>query len=137
MLAAVFNREGPSRSLTANAALAGFLAFIAGYCNSGGFILIGSFTSHVTGSVGRISTDVAAGEPGAAFFAVLLVVTFFIGAFAATLIIDSHGTERIIQGYGTALFGQGLLLSIFVFTAGLSQATHPRLMDALAAILCL
>ncbi len=132
----MFIHEGPSRSLAKNAILAGYLAFIAGFCNSGGFILIGSFTSHVTGSVGRISTDVAEGMPGAAVFAMLLVVMFFAGAFFSTLIIETHGSERRAQAYGTALLGQGLVLSLFVVIAGPAYATQPRLLDAEASMLC-
>lgn len=132
----MFIHEGPSQSLVKNATLAGYLAFIAGFCNSGGFILIGSYTSHVTGSVGRISTDVAEGNPGAAVFAVLLVVMFFAGAFASTLIIEAHGPTRKQEGYGTALLGQGMLLSLFVVVAGPDYATHPRVLDAEASMLC-
>ncbi|MBK7859078.1 MAG: DUF1275 domain-containing protein [Archangiaceae bacterium] len=133
----MFSHEGPSRDPTRNAVLAGVLALIAGFCNSGGFILIGSFTSHVTGNVGRISTDVARGEPAAAFFAVLLVVMFFGGAFLATLIIESHTRERMRRGYGMALLLEAVLLLLFVFVAGLSDATHPRVLDAEASILSL
>lgn len=133
----MFRHEGPSRSLKTNLLLAGYLAFIAGFVNSGGFFMIGSFTSHVTGSVGRIGTDIAAGEPAAAVLAVLLVATFFAGAFAATLIIEGHRPEDVSRAYGRALFVESGLLGTFVFVAGLSQATHPRLRDAEAAVLCL
>lgn len=133
----MFRHEGPSRSLKTNALVAGYLAFIAGFVNSGGFIMIGSFTSHVTGSVGRISTDFAAGEPGAAVLAILLVVMFFAGAFGATLLIEGHEPHRVSRAYGRALLVEAGLLGFFVFVAGLSQAVHPRLQDAEAAILCL
>lgn len=133
----MFRHEGPSRSAAKNAAVAGYLAFMAGFVNSGGFLLIGSFTSHVTGSVGRISTDVAAGELAAAVLAVLLVAMFFLGAFGATLIIEGHRPGRVSRAYATALAVEGSLLALFVFVAGLSQTTHPRLLDAKAAILCL
>ncbi|HEY4184999.1 MAG TPA: YoaK family protein [Polyangia bacterium] len=130
----MFRHEGPARSPRANAILAGYLAFVAGFVNSGGFVLIGSFTSHVTGSVGRLSTDVARGDLGAAFFAALLVATFFLGSLAASLLLEGPGPMP--RAYGTALFFEGLLLASFIFVAGLSQTTHPRLRDAEAAILC-
>ncbi len=132
----MFSHEGPSRSPAKNAVVAGYLAFIAGFVNSGGFLMIGSFTSHVTGSVGRISTDVARGDPGAALLAVLLVVMFFAGAFGATLIIEGHQPGKVSRAYATALAAEGGVLALFIFVAGLSQATHPRLLDAEAALLC-
>lgn len=49
----MFRHEGANRSHHHNQLLAGYLAMIAGFVNSAGFILIGSFTSHVTGNVGR------------------------------------------------------------------------------------
>ena len=133
----MFRHEGPSRRPGTNALVAGYLAFIAGFVNSGGFILIGSFTSHVTGSIGRISTDMASGDAGAAAFAVLLVMMFFLGAFGATLLLEGHKANQISQSYATVLLVEGGLLSLFIFVAGLSHATHPRLLDAEAAILCL
>lgn len=120
-----------------NAVVAGYLAFIAGFVNSGGFIMIGTFTSHVTGSVGRMSTDFAAGEPGAAVLAMLLVFSFFAGAFGATLLIEGYAPDQLPRAYGRALLFEAAVLGSFIFVAGLSQATHPRLQDALAAILCL
>jgi uncharacterized membrane protein YoaK (UPF0700 family) len=132
----VFRHEGPARSPRANAILAGYLAFVAGFVNSGGFVLIGSFTSHVTGSVGRLSTDVTHGDFGAAFFAALLVAMFYVGSLAASLILEGPSPTQLPRAYGTALFFEGLLLASFIFVAGLSQTTHPRLRDAEAAILC-
>jgi len=132
----VFRLEGPARSDRNNAILAGYLAFVAGFVNSGGFVLIGSFTSHVTGSVGRLSIDVTRGDLGAAFFAALLAVTFFLGSLSASLILQGPRPARLPRLYGTALLLEGLLLAGFIFVAGLSQTSHPRLRDAEAAILC-
>ena len=133
----MFRHEGPSRSLRKNVIVAGYLAFVAGFVNSGGFVMIGTFTSHVTGSVGRIGTDLAAGELAAAVLALLMVISFFAGAFGATLIIEGHPPVEVSRAYGRALFIEGGLLGFFVFVAGLSQATHPRLRDAEAVVLCL
>ena len=53
----MFTHEGPGRPDRLNQKLAGYLAFVGGYVNSAGFILIGTFTSHVTGNVGRLAND--------------------------------------------------------------------------------
>jgi len=137
ILAFVFTHEGPARSLRKNAILAGYLAFVAGFVNSGGFVLIGSFTSHVTGSIGRLSSDLATRDSNAAIFAALLVVAFFLGAFVASLIIETNVFNNVSRAYGVALLGEAGLLTTFIFIAGLSRATHARVLDAEAAILCL
>ncbi len=132
----VFRHEGPARDPRLNARIAAYLAWIAGFVNSGGFTLLGTFTSHVTGSVGRASTDLAAGDVGAAFFASLLVFCFFLGSFGASLVIEGS-SERMPQAYGFALLLQALLLVAFVFVASFAHATNPRMLDAEAALLCL
>lgn len=134
---AVFRHEGPARDPYKNAILAGYLAFVAGFVNSGGIVMIGSYTSHVTGSVGRFSMDLAAGDLGAALSALSLAAMFFVGAVSSSLIIEGHPTDRTASAYSFALLAEGLLLATFIFLAGLSQATHPRVRDAEAAILCL
>lgn len=132
----MFRREGPSADPRKSAILAGYLAFVAGFVNSGGFVLIHSFTSHVTGTVGRLATDVARGDGAAAASAASLVLVFFLGAFAASLLIEGSLEGRVAFAYGTALLVESLALALFVAVAGLSPAEHPRVRDAEAAILC-
>lgn len=132
----MFRHEGPARSARKNEILAGYLALIAGFVNSGGFVLIGSFTSHVTGNIGRSSIDLAEGGGSASLFAVLLAAMFFGGAFVASLLVESSIFERTTRAYAAALLIEGVLLGSFIFLAGLSNATHPRALDAEASILC-
>jgi len=131
----VFRHEGPARDPRLNARIATYLACTAGFVNSGGFVLIGTFTSHVTGSVGRTSIDLATGNFGAAISALLLVLSFFLGAFGASLVIEGS-SEHMPEAYGFALLLQALVLAVFVFIAGFAPATDPRALDAQAAILC-
>jgi len=132
----VFRHEGPSRDARTNRRIAGYLAFVAGFVNSGGFVMIHSFTSHVTGSVGRLGHDLAAGQVAAAVSALLLIVSFFAGAFFASMLIEGYARARIALGYAVALLVQGLLLVAFILVAGVSPSVHPRVLDAEAAILC-
>lgn len=133
----MFSHEGPSRSLRKNVLLAGILAGVAGYVNSGGFFVVGLFTSHVTGSVGRVGSDVAVGAFGAAALAAVLVVSFFVGAFVATWLLEGTVARGVPQAYGRALVVESVVLAAFVVVANLAQATDPRALDAEAALLCL
>lgn len=117
--------------------LAGYLAAIAGFVNSGGFIMIGSFTSHVTGSIGRLGDDIARGEMAAAVSALLLILAFFGGAVAASLVLERSDHSQPARRYALALLVEAGVLLLFVFIAGLSRATHPRILDAQAALLCI
>jgi uncharacterized membrane protein YoaK (UPF0700 family) len=131
----VFRHEGPTRSERKNTVLAAYLAFVAGYVNSSGFLLIGSFTSHVTGSIGRLGNDIATHELQAALFAILLVVAFFVGAVAASLILATRFAS-LPHAYGTALLLEALAVASFVVVAMLARRAGPRVQDLQAALLC-
>ncbi|HEX3849836.1 MAG TPA: YoaK family protein [Polyangiaceae bacterium] len=134
----MFSREGSARTDGQNRVVAGYLAFVGGFVNSCGFVLIGTFTSHVTGNVGRLANDAALGHYAAAVAALTMVLFFFGGAFCASVIVES----RFLGGptsraYASALALEALLLVLFTALSYLtSAAAHPRVQDAEAALLC-
>jgi uncharacterized membrane protein YoaK (UPF0700 family) len=132
----MFRHQGPGRSDRHNRILAGYLAFLGGFVNSAGFILIGSFSSHVTGSVGRLANDVVAHQLDAAAAAASLVLAFFGGALVASVTIESDAFGRTPDAYGSALSSEAFLLVLFTLVSYLTSHAHPRVKDAEAAILC-
>lgn len=132
----MFQHQGPSRSDRSNRLLAGYLALIGGFVNSAGYVLIGSFTSHTTGNVGRLANDLAVGNFHAAAFAVTMVVAFFAGAFAASMAIESSFFRKVPYAYSFVLACEAALLLLFMLLARLTTAEHPRILDAEAALLC-
>jgi uncharacterized membrane protein YoaK (UPF0700 family) len=82
--------------------LAAYLAFVGGFVNSAGFVLIGSFTSHVTGNVGRLANDVASREWSPAGAAAAMIVAFFCGSFVASMIIESEAFGSAAYAYGAS-----------------------------------
>ena len=131
----MFSHEGPSRSAANNGVLAGYLALVAGFVNSSGFVLLGTFTSHVTGSVGRLANDLATEQWAAAVLASVFVVSFFAGAFAASMLIEAQ-RSRVSRAYGLALLLEGIVLSSFVLIAEAGKFESARSLDAEAAMLC-
>lgn len=132
----MFKHQGSSRSDRENRRLAGYLALIGGFVNSAGFMLIGSFTSHVTGNVGRLANDLAVRDFHAAVFAATMIVAFFGGAFAASMAIESDVFRKMPYAYAFILACEGSMLLVFMLLSRLTTAEHPRLLDAEAAILC-
>jgi uncharacterized membrane protein YoaK (UPF0700 family) len=132
----MFRHQGPTRSERQNGLLAGYLALIGGFVNSAGFILIGSFTSHVTGNVGRLATDIVSRQLLAAGAAFTMIASFYVGAFVASMIIESNVFERTPTAYGVALLSEALLLALFSWVAGHQQTTHARMLDMQAVLLC-
>jgi uncharacterized membrane protein YoaK (UPF0700 family) len=132
----MFSHEGSNRSSLQNRLLAGYLAFVGGFVNSCGFVLIGTFTSHVTGNVGRLANDAAFGHYGAALAALTMVVCFFGGAFTVSVMIESHFFAHTSRAYATALAGEAVLLITFTLLSYVTAAAHPRVQDAEALLLC-
>ena len=93
----MFQHQGPGRSDRQNRIVAGNLAFVGVFVNSTGFVLIGSFTSHVTGNVGRLANDLAYRQYGAAWAALPMIVSFFAGAFVASMALESNVFGRTAE----------------------------------------
>jgi uncharacterized membrane protein YoaK (UPF0700 family) len=131
----MFRQQGRPDHL--NRLLAGYLAVVAGYVNSVGFILIGTFTSHATGNVGRFAIDLAKGEVAAAGAALAMLVAFYGGAFVASMMIESNFIGHTTKAYAVALTVEASLLVLFTIASTLTPEAHPRLKDIEAAILCM
>lgn len=130
----MFRHEGADRTHRHDQLLAGYLALIAGFVNSAGFILIGSFTSHVTGNVGRFADDLALGRT-AAVFAAIMVVAYFAGAFVASMAIESNVLRRT-SVYGALLLFEAGLLASFALLSFSMDTRNPIFHDIQALLLC-
>jgi uncharacterized membrane protein YoaK (UPF0700 family) len=124
------------RSERHNALLAGYLATVGGFVNSAGFMLLGSFTSHVTGNVGRLAEDLVSRQLLAAAAAFSMILSFYLGAFWASLIVESPAFERRPTAYAVALACESTLLLVFSLLARAELGAHPRLRDMQAVLLC-
>ncbi len=131
----MFRHEGAERSHRHDQQLAGYLALIAGMVNSSGFILIGSFTSHVTGNVGRFADDLAL-HSSAAPYAIALVIAFFIGATLASMAIESNVVRTRSTVYGGLLLAEAGLLGAFALLSYVLDTHNPRFHDVQAILLC-
>ena len=133
----MFRSLGASRSDRQNRLVAGILAGIGGYVNCAGFVLIGTFTSHVTGLVGRFGNDLASDQLGAALAALTMILAFCGGAFVASMQIESNVFGHAVNAYGAALLSEAALLLLFTVLTRYVEPTHARMTDMQAAILCM
>jgi uncharacterized membrane protein YoaK (UPF0700 family) len=133
----MFHTEGEQRSDRHNQLLAGYLATVAGLVNSAGFILAGSFSSHVTGNVGRLADNLALGHGSAAALAATMIGAFFLGAFLASMALESNVLRRRPHVYGLLLLGEAALLGGFLVLARMIDVRNPRALDGLALLLCM
>lgn len=131
----MLRHEGAERSAAHDRRLAAYLAAVAGFVNSAGFVLIGTFTSHVTGNVGRLANDLAAGDR-VAIFAALMVGAFFAGAFFASMAIESNLARHRPTTYGGLLLVEAAVLAGFGVLSYAADSGSPRVHDAEAMLLC-
>jgi uncharacterized membrane protein YoaK (UPF0700 family) len=132
----MFSREGSARSDAQNRILASYLALVGGFVNSSGFVLVGTFTSHVTGNVGRLANDSASGDYAAAMAAFAMILSFFLGALGVSMMIESRFFGRSSRAYATALALEAVLLVVFTLLSYSTVNAHPRLRDSEALLLC-
>lgn len=128
-------RAGKRRHLL-DRQLAWTLAFVAGAINAGGFLAVGTYTSHVTGSISRAADEFVVGNARTALGALAMVLFFLAGAFATGFLVQL-GTRLHLRGrYGLALAGEALLLVLFGLR-GTSLALHEELLvPATVVLLC-
>lgn len=112
----MFRHEGAERPLRHNLVIAGWLASIAGAVNSAGFVVIGVFTSHVTGNVGRLAEDAAASDLQIVLW-IALVLGYYLGAFTASVALESNLVDRRGAIYAALLLAEALLLGGFAVYA--------------------
>lgn len=117
--------------------LAGYLAAVAGFVNAAGFVLAGTFTSHMSGNVTRAADDLAFGRPLSSASALALLLAFFAGAFLASTALEVRLFGRLPLTYGTLFLVEALMLAMFARL--MPQAWRHEgnnLYDAESAFLC-
>jgi uncharacterized membrane protein YoaK (UPF0700 family) len=132
----MFSHEGTARSARQNRVLAGVLATVGGYANAVGFVVIGTFTSHATGNVGRFANEIAAGRKTSALLALWMVLAFFAGAFIGSMILESKFFGHVSRAYAMALGLEGTFLLIFMLLTMGRRTSPPHALDTEGALLC-
>lgn len=118
-------KQGTERSRYLNRQLAWSLAFVAGAVNAGGFLAVGSYTSHVTGVVSRVANEIILGNKAPGLVALGVVVCFFAGSFTAGLLISLGRRYRFQAHYALSLMLEAALLLVFgLMGATLHEVRH-------------
>ncbi len=123
----MFRRGGLSPSARRYRMVAGYLAFVGGYVNSAGLVLVGTFTSHTTGNVGRFASEVSLRRFSAAAGVLALVVAFWGGAFLASMIVESDFFGKRARSYGVAVSVETLALALCGGLFDLDAGAHRQI----------
>jgi len=98
------------RTPALNQALGVVSSFVAGGINAGGFMVVGRYTSHITGIVASAADTIAMKNwtPGLEFTS--FVILFFLGSFVATLLIGIAEKLRLHSRYSLSFILAALCL---------------------------
>ena len=114
--------KSTSRTAAADIALATMLAAIAGAANAGGFVLLGNYTSHMTGYLSQLADNIALQNMVLVVNSTLAIGLFIAGAATASFTINWARQHRPAQQYSLPIGVQGVLFLglVVVGAAGLS-----------------
>ena len=113
---------GQHRTAATNRLLGSLLAFNAGAINAGGFLLVGMYTSHMTGFASVLSDNLVLGNMTLVLGAVGALLAFTSGAATTAVLVNWSRQNWLRSEYALPLLVEAMLLLIF----GLMGATLTR-----------
>ncbi|MBC7501768.1 MAG: DUF1275 domain-containing protein [Herminiimonas sp.] len=124
------------RSRKADRHLAGFLAFIAGAINAGGFLAFQRYTSHMTGIVSSIADNLALGELPSVLSGIVAVLSFVAGAAVSAILINWARRHGLRSQYALPLMLEAGLLLCFGLLGGNLDSLRWLFLPATVWLLC-
>jgi uncharacterized membrane protein YoaK (UPF0700 family) len=124
------------RSVIRDRNLGYYLAFIAGAINAGGFLAIGTYTSHMTGLLSAIGDDFVVGAGLSAFSGLMLVATFILGAATTAILVNWGLRHQLQSSYALPLLLEALVLLAFGLTGANIEVYTALTIPLIALMLC-
>ncbi len=110
-----------NRTLQTNTRLGAVLAFVAGATNAGGFLAVGTYTSHMTGVVSALADHLVLGQLTLATASLGALGAFLLGAMTTAWLVNWGLREKLASAYGLPLLLESVLLLIFgIFGAAIN-----------------
>jgi len=113
---------GQHRTPYMNRLLGGLLAFNAGAINAGGFLVVGMYTSHMTGFASLLADNLVLGHMALVLGAVGTLLAFTTGAAVTAVLVNWARQNHLRSEYALPLLLEAVLMLLF----GLLGATLNR-----------
>ena len=110
------------RTPATNRLLGALLAFNAGAINAGGFLVVGMYTSHMTGFASTLADALVLGNMHLVLGALGALLAFVLGAAATALLVNWARQHHLGSEYALPMLVEALLMLVF----GLLGATLGR-----------
>lgn len=107
------NLTGRRRTQVTNLRLGLMLAFVAGAVNAGGFMIVGRYTSHITGILSSVADDMALANYQVVLAGLAYLLMFLGGAICSTQSVLWARRHRLQSEYALPLGIEGVLLLAF------------------------
>ncbi len=127
---------GKNRSLRANRHLAFVLSAVAGAINAGGFLVVGQFTSHMSGIVSTMAESLAAGSLGLLLAGAASLFCFIAGAATSAVMINWARKRQMEAEYALPLVAEAILLLFFGLLGGNVASIEWLLVPVTVMLLC-
>ncbi|MEY3520097.1 MAG: hypothetical protein RLZZ177_812 [Pseudomonadota bacterium] len=112
---------GVQRSPVTNLRLGLVLTFVAGATNAGGFLAVGSYTSHMTGIVSSVADDLVLGNITLALAGIVCLLAFVAGAMCTAVVVNWGLRQQLRSSYTLPhLLESGALLVFGLFGAAIA-----------------
>lgn len=111
------------------------LAFVAGAINAGGFLVIGQYTSHMTGIVSAIADHLVLGSFAVAGAGLAALLSFMAGAACSAVLINWGRRNARLRQYAYPLVLEAALLLVFAVLGSASHGT-PGFLVLAAPLVC-
>ncbi len=106
------------RTRSADINLGIILAFVAGALNAGGFLVVGYYTSHMTGVASSIADLIVINRFELAFISFLFMLSFICGAASSAVIINWARSRGFASEYALPILIEAILLLLFGLISG-------------------
>jgi uncharacterized membrane protein YoaK (UPF0700 family) len=127
-----FSPQSPPSNRRAYTLLALLLAGVAGAVNATGFVALGMHTSHMSGNMATLGESLATGNWHGARLAGQLLLSFLLGAVAATALLEASRHRARGRHAAPLLLEVSLLGGIGVWLSSVPGTREPTVMWGLA-----
>lgn len=109
---------GQHRTPGTNRLLGALLAFNAGAMNAGGFLVVGMYTSHMTGFASMLADSLVLGHMRLVLGALGALLAFVLGAASTALLVNWARQRHLRSEYALPLLAEALLMLVFGLMGG-------------------
>jgi len=127
---------GPERSAKANLVFGGFLAFVAGAVNAGGFLAVNQYTSHMSGIFSSVADNLVLGNGLLLIAGVGSLLAFVSGAATTAIMINWARHRKLRSEYALPLVTEAGLLLLFGLLGATLQFHYAVTVPLTVLLLC-